>query len=565
VRRVEIPEYAADALRVLHGTHDAERLGAVLPDERLAAHLLAPTRAVLQRAFRHVDGAPEPMRAVWMPDGFAFEVGAPGEPDRVDAGVFFAVRASRNLNKRFVALYTTSRALPVTPETTVDATLGAVCPRWRSVRAERLPPEPEVAARLQALLRTAPGEPAEDKVFALRVDDFATLRRQVGDVGGAVSVTADGLGLRLRRTPTDLVLDVRHPARDADVSFHVRPGAFGTVLEHGLAGVYLHGPRALLRDLLVANPIAPRAVAAPPPHADLTSCDALVQAARGMGLRTTYPRSEALDVLGVAYEDPAPPAAPVPDALSAYALATEARVAAIWPEALARALARRGMRRGDSSAAALGAWAALLSRAAGDEPVCLNADPRLEGVQGDLTRRWREDALRTHAAARAIGAVEWFGREVSVTHSVRDGAHTLVFAEEGAPFALSGRPFRAAAGALPAHTALCTAFARGEAPPPVPCPAAAALEPLGAPDAAGAARRLAVLDTLSASFPQFTRAARALRCVWLHSEKRRLQDAGVAGAEFCRRMCVLAQLAALPEGPHFWASVPYLRDGPGPE
>ena len=565
LRRAEIPEYASAALKQLHDGYDAEKLGAVMTDEHIAKHLLAPTRAVLQRAFRHVDGEPASMRAVWMRDGLAFEVGAVGAVDRVEAGMFFAVHRSRNLNKCFGALYTTSRAVSVTPTDSIEGALGTVCPRWRSVRAERLPHEPEVAARLQALLRTGVGEPEEDKVFALHVDDFAVLRRQVGDVGGSVRVQAGGLGLCLRRTATDVVLEVRHPSRETDISFQVRPGAFGTVIEHGVPGVYLHGPRALLRDLLVANPIAPRAVATAPLHADLMACDMLVHAVRDMHLRTTYPPCEVFGVLGVSCEDPAPDAVQAPEFLSAYALATEARVAAIWPEAISRLLSRRGMRRGESSTAALGAWAVLLSRGAGDDMVCLNADARLEGVQGEITRRWCEDTTSAHLTSRAVGCVEWFGHEVTVTHSVRDGAHTLLFREADEPFAVAGRPFRAAAGALAAHTVLCAAFAAGETPPEAPCPAAAALEPLREPDASAAAHRLAVIDTLTGAFPQFTRSARVLRCVWLHSEKRRLQDAGVAGEEYCRRMCVLSQLAALPEGPHFWASVPYLRDGPAPE
>jgi hypothetical protein len=565
LQRVELPEFAAHALRVLHSAHEAP--GTVLGDAQIAEFLLGPTRELLQRNFRRTGGVSAPMRALRLEDGFVFDVsGRPAAEGAFEGDLFFTTHHSRNLDKDFGTLLVASRGVPLSTAAAlprVAEVLEKLYPSWRAITEAPRSRDAEFPATVQTVRRDC--ERTREDTFRVSAAAFEQLRRRVGDADGVTRVEAEGLGVRLLHRDGLLVLGLRHPECEQEVTFEVRPGAFGTTIEHGVAGLYVHGGRALLRALLTANPVAPVAAATTPPHDDLTTCDNLVLAVRAMGLSTTYPETELFALLGIKSEDPSGPVPPPPEGVSAYPLPSEARLAGICSDVLVRTLARYGVPRGETCAATLGAWAVLARRAGGGfrerGAVCLNAEPELEGAQGALTRAWREATLARHAAVRvAAGCLDWFGRDVSVTHVALDGAHTLLFADEDGPFALAGRPYEAVRGAPPPpHTALCQRLAAGRAPEPEhPVPAAEALAALSRDAPGAAARRLAVIDTLSASFPQFAPAARALRCVWLHSEKRRLAAAGVAGADYCRRMCELSQLSHLPEGPHFWASVPFL-------
>lgn len=568
LRRIELPDCVIQALHVLHHTHKAQSLGEVLGDGDIRAVLVPQSVAEIRKLFQNSATADTPVRALLLKDGLVLDIsGREASGDVFVGDLLFNITTSRQVRRSFGAVFGVSKPAEVKlgcrdacrdKGCGVADILGAVYPAWSSIKARAR--DRSAARELQVMFHS--GTTKADKVFALGGDDFENICLSMqGARSAPVSVNEGELKVRAVRRGGDIPeISLQYAPCQQELRYEISTGAFGTVLEHRVPGLYVHGTRSLVRDMVLASPRETWVCQTAPLHSDLAMVDNLVQAVRSMGLVTTYADCDMFRILDVSCSPaPAEPASSV----SAYALSTQAQVAGLCSRECRRKLFRRGVPFQCAAAAILGAYA-VAAREQKSGLVCLNTDPEMPGALGDRVRRWVADTLEQHSRQPVpLLSFEWFGREVALSHVCSGAGHSLLFSSEGAPFALSGYAYRADSSRQPPHTPFCQALARGEVPPG-PVPSGEALSSLAGASLAAAARRLAVIDKLTSCYPQFSRGARMLRSVWLHSEKCRLLAAGTPNKEYCRHMCVLSQMMEMPLGENFWATVPYMPRGDPP-
>jgi len=508
-----MPEACLDALLEAHS-------GDRVPELAALCHALGTT------------GTP---RVTRFADGFALDCCNRGLAD-----AFVAVRHSRLLKRSFATLLVASHGVPM--HDSVAETLSKVYQKWDSLHNE-----PRSCEEHHVSVQRGAG------VERVAVPDavFDKLRRQLAVAGRTEVALAGGVALRL--TVRDKVcLQLRDVCYDV-----VHHGPFASAVEHKIDGTHVHGVRALLGALFAEAPLGtPVVTLATPPYT--ANCDSLVRAARAMRLSSPYAArgvssTELFRMLGVAVQ---PLEAAAGGGVSVFALPLQHT--AVMPLHCVHTLARcaRGSEtlRPETGAAALGAFAAftqfaLLGAPRPRRPVMLNLPLHIGGNAGVLARTWRDGAVEAVARLPVpLFALEWHGQEVSVRAVRVLGSLAVVFSDEKGVFAVAGRPRLAAKGVRYPHTPFCAALSAVNDTPP-----AAYQSGLRA-----AALRLAQLDALACGFPQFSAHARQLRALWLHTEQMALRAALPNDAEFCTACGALSQLARLPLGCNFWATVPLL-------
>lgn len=406
---------------------------------------------------------------------------------------------------------------------------GTVLNKPRSGKSQRLHPT-------QALSNTE----------ALVVQCSTGTERWAATVSGAVLARAEGVvpcvsseGLEIRLTHDSGVSHAVVRCEDPAFAccFDLYGGMYGAVLQHHTDEVYVHGMRALL-GRVSAGVKSSTLLYTYANNGPFASDEAsLVDAVRRMKLSAarnfTGAAGEALEELGVGTH--AMPAVPQEGRLSVYPVRPHQSAPRIVNQGAVRFLGRYGVEAGRASALLCGAYAVAARGALFEskltQPVALDALPG-------------SDPGRIEAMAQVLKSehcptyfVNWLGSVVAV-HVVR---------EEGVLFVRSGMVF---AGALLVPAVPPTPGS--PIPAPISVPTGDSLQE--------AAVRLALVDAL-ASHAKWAPHSRSLRSAWIATEQLRLAESARAreGTErYFIDMSVLMQLASLPRGVHWWATVPFL-------
>lgn len=364
-------------------------------------------------------------------------------------------------------------------------------------------------------------------------------------------VSSDGLEIRLTRDGgnggvSHATVRCEDPAFEC--CFDLYGGMYGAVLQHHTDAVYVHGMRALLGRVSAGtksstllytyanNTCANNTCAKNGPFAsdEASLVDAVQRMKLSAARQFTGAAGEALKELGVGTH--AMPVVPQEGRLSVYPVRPHQSAPRIVNQGAVRFLGRYGVEAGRASVLLCGAYAVAAQGALFEseftQPVALDALPGSD--PGRVTAM--AEVLKSEHCPTYF--VNWLGSVVAV-HVVR---------EEGVVFALSGRVF---AGALLTSAAVSAAVsAAGEAL--VPVPTGDSLQE--------AAARLALVDAL-ATHAKWAPHSRSLRSAWIATEQLRLVGSVRAreGAErYFIDMSVLMQLASLPRGVNWWATVPFL-------
>lgn len=558
----------------------ARGVGTVLTDAEIKVQLPAPTIKALQQNFRSVETVVLPMRALILSDGLLLACGEQGSAgDGFEGNVVFTVRRCPRVGRAFGKLFLSSGVIRVPAhkssgcncsrrlctQSTAEAILCSIYPRWQTVqvRIAREPPALELA------VSTARDAAAE--VFPIPEATLASLVRQLEQRSGVAdaelaSANAELAGVKatIVRRGENTLLTLRIPGREDKAVFGVHRHMFGVVTEYKQNGVYVHGARALLAHVLKACRVLPKVYDIPPLHADLLESDNLVQVIRSMALETSYEadaeRVKLFKILGITsragLREPG-------GNVSVYPLARAVQLEQLCPPQVVHALNLHGVDTREIHTAVNGAYAIfskyyLFKSKTPKKPALLDAQQNCRDATGDAHRTWLQEIMQEeHSHPLPAATLSWYGQDVSVKIIPHGRGGGIIFSDDGGAFAVAGVPVLFARDSFHPHTQAAEAWAEGRSLD-VGTPAPDALKAVQGNSPRGAAVRLAHLDLLSTTFPQFAAHADLLRRVWLHSEKQRLIRAGFKDDAYCIQMGVLAQLSRLPPGVHYWATVPYM-------
>lgn len=466
---------------------------------------------------------------------------------------------SKRLNKTFTKVYVASPGLAISHKTSISKTIMQNTPFSKKTDTKR---NDVIIQSNQQNLRT---EIKNDTYAALKAGTLPCTRRVIlKDIGVEIQIS--------RKSNPSLATVIFHPinfemtenktSNDISVSLaSAVGGVFGTISENCSHQLYVHGIRALINGALV-NDIAPPNVFISSKDQtinnelellfNLRHQDCLINTIKSLNLVTSLDIQpvngvDLRKVLNISKTNP-----PIEPSFekSVFSTNNNAQLAGIcrrkkicsndfYKNAIQGAFTAfayrylKGIETQDFSN--------INNQIKQGEPVMLNAPDTLQ------TKKWF-DALK-NCNITPLCNTNWFNHEISIS-SVRHASGTaLFFADnEGTIFAVAGIP------------RLCNTetLQKNESTQSHKLVLSAAHDKLlKKNNLRSAAMRLACIDTLCSSIPEFSPCHKLLRSIWLFSEKKRLCEN--TPENYCEQMCILKQMTAMPKSVNYWATVPYFN------
>lgn len=401
--------------------------------------------------------------------------------------------------------------------------------------------------------------------------------------GRSYSMRQDGLTLTITPRAKSILCMASCPETIANGKGNVPPtrqlfevfrAPFSCIVHQGSTGSYVHGMRGLsahvFKQSVIEKPVLEahvRDVIGPPCY--VSDVDSMCAMLKTFGLVTSKPvpshleeRFERLGVKHVTLKD----CDQSSSCCSVFPLQSFTAMPRIMPKPILEFMVRHGVEKTKAEAIFMGAYAVLSQSHFNTGSEDMQRDPGDAALLNTPVYRgcieWKKSIIAQYDSClnkEASTRVLWNGAIVTVTCERHPAGDAVMFSDTKGVFAIGGSPSTMwGCDCYPVRTESTAGVSQNI---PDQEKNMITIEDTLSKSMAGAALRLAVIDTLTTVCSEFRSLRETLRSIWLQTEHNRLGAVptdDVLRRKYFAQKHYLAQTARMPLNVNYWATVPYL-------